>query len=163
MGQAHHTALTKSISAQRDAERKEEHTRESALTAIDRLEAAQTMLNVELSTSRKNLRVARKRISRFPGQLAEVTRKARSRPLTFDLKRKGVYTARARSLARLLLKAGCAQTKVGALMRNFGYALGVSMVGQMSSHTVRRVVYEGGRASNPPPRRPVPVQTPLHC
>ncbi|TFK77818.1 hypothetical protein K466DRAFT_607657, partial [Polyporus arcularius HHB13444] len=68
--------------------------------------------------------------------------KAKLRPLTFRLKQKGVYTSQARGLARLLVGAGCAQSKVGTMIQLFGRSLGLSIPERMSRRTVRRVFYE---------------------
>ncbi len=68
--------------------------------------------------------------------------KAKLRPLTFRLKQKGVYTSQARGLARLLVGAGCAQSKVGSMIQLFGRSLGLSIPERMSRRTVRRVFYE---------------------
>ncbi|KAJ3012717.1 hypothetical protein NUW54_g1789 [Trametes sanguinea] len=106
------------------------------------------LLEMKLATCRRELTALRKRCARFPSILEARVKKARSRPLTFELKHKGVYTSRARLLARFLVQAGCAQTKVGELIQLFGRSMGCVVKHIMSSHTVRRAVLEGGCASD---------------
>ncbi len=79
---------------------------------------------------------------RITMRLSKGVAKAKTRPLTFRLKQKGIYTSQARGLARLLVGAGCAQSKVGSLIQLFGRSLGVSIPERMSRRTVRRVFYE---------------------
>ncbi|TFK82844.1 hypothetical protein K466DRAFT_499535, partial [Polyporus arcularius HHB13444] len=64
------------------------------------------------------------------------------------LKQKGIYTNHARALARVLIRCGCSQRKVGEVVQLVGKALGITVLGRMSAHTVRRVVLEGGIASD---------------
>ncbi|KAH9849141.1 hypothetical protein C2E23DRAFT_936343 [Lenzites betulinus] len=80
--------------------------------------------------------------------LAARIEKAKSAPAVFRLRQKGIYTAEARMLARLLVRAGCGQEKIGKLIQLFGRVFGRPVHDRMSAHTVRRAVYEGGKASD---------------
>lgn len=51
-------------------------------------------------------------------------------------------------LARLLVRAGCGQDKIGRIIQLFGRVFGRPVRDRMSAHTVRRAVHEGGVASD---------------
>ena len=86
--------------------------------------------------------------ARFPQVLTQELSKAHLKPHTFKLKCKGTYTAQARALARSLVRSGCAQEKVGTVLQLMGHLVGVSVKERMSARTVRRVIFEGGIASD---------------
>ncbi|KAI0819139.1 hypothetical protein BC628DRAFT_1506680 [Trametes gibbosa] len=102
----------------------------------------------ELSRCYRKFQNLKKRIERAPWTLAKQTKKMRSRPLTLNLKEKGIYTANSRKLAHILLRAGCAQRRIGGLIQLLGQSLGVQVRGRMSAHTIRRIAHEGGHASD---------------
>ncbi|KAJ7681294.1 hypothetical protein B0H17DRAFT_867112, partial [Mycena rosella] len=63
------------------------------------------------------------------------------------LKRNGVYTPEARALARMIERTGCAQGKVGSVIKYVAKAAGLKLKGTMSRRTVQRALMEGGVAA----------------
>jgi hypothetical protein len=47
-------------------------------------------------------------------------------------------------MACILVKSGCAERKVGRVIRSVGELVGVEVNENMSQHTVQRAVLEGG-------------------
>ena len=134
--------------AERDAaRRREERIRRDAEVALAGCLAEIARLRAELAVLRKQVRLLKKCCARY-SQAAKHPRKPRVQPLTFHLKHKGVYTATARMLARQLVRAGCAQDKVGLVLQTVSRALGMPISERMSAHTVRRAVLEAGIASD---------------
>ncbi|KAJ3830805.1 hypothetical protein F5878DRAFT_550185, partial [Lentinula raphanica] len=62
-------------------------------------------------------------------------------------KKKGSYSQQMRTLARQLVKAGCARGKVGRLIRDTASVFGLQIKCEMSRRTVNRAVLEGWIAS----------------
>ncbi|KAJ7740117.1 hypothetical protein B0H16DRAFT_1378659, partial [Mycena metata] len=60
---------------------------------------------------------------------------------------KGIYTAQARKLARIMADGGCARAKVGPLMVRIGDIFGVRVTRAMDRRTVGRAIEEGGVAA----------------
>lgn len=60
---------------------------------------------------------------------------------------KGIYTPKARSLARTLVSAGCATKHIGLVIRAVCAAAGLTVKGNISSRTAARSVLEGGIAA----------------
>ncbi|SJL16076.1 uncharacterized protein ARMOST_19592 [Armillaria ostoyae] len=56
---------------------------------------------------------------------------------------KGTYGPEARALARILVRSGCSQAKVGAMIREAGKIFGIQYVAEMSRRTVSRAILEG--------------------
>ncbi|KAI0354217.1 hypothetical protein OH77DRAFT_1549428 [Trametes cingulata] len=130
------------------AQHAEAEVRGAATVALQRVSNTNERLQARLTSSASQIDVLKKRCARFSKKLELAVKKARSRPVTFQLKSKGVYTPRTRRLARFLVQAGCAQTRVGELIQLFGRAMGMTVKELMSAHTVRRAVLEGGCASD---------------
>ncbi|KAI9064676.1 hypothetical protein FKP32DRAFT_1611112 [Trametes sanguinea] len=120
--------LKRQQSVRTTTEKASMRTTEDAKAAFSRLYNVNEELKKSLSTCQKNLRNCKRRITRVPRQMDNLTKKLRSRPLIMKLMVKGVYTMRARAFARLLVR--------------------VQVLGKMDSHTVQRVVLEGGYASD---------------
>lgn len=66
---------------------------------------------------------------------------------TLRLVEKGVYTPRARSVARTLVLAGCATKHIGRVIRTVCDAAGITVKGNISGRTAARAVLEGGIAA----------------
>ncbi|KAH9894908.1 hypothetical protein C8Q73DRAFT_645769 [Cubamyces lactineus] len=101
-----------------------------------------------LTTHRRTTRLLQRRVAYLLTRFEVQTRAARSHVRAINLKEKGVYTAHARQLARLLVRAGCAPDKIGAVVQRFGRVFGIPIKGKMSGRTVRRAVAEAGKASD---------------
>ncbi|RDX45192.1 hypothetical protein OH76DRAFT_1486504 [Lentinus brumalis] len=130
------------------AEKKEEETRSDAELVLERLSGENGSLRGALGRAHKAIYALQQRCNRFPKLLEQRLLKAKSQPLTVRLRKKGVYTAQARMLARMLVRTGCAQDRVGDILRLIGQALGVRVEGKMSSRTVRRAMLELGAAAD---------------
>ncbi|KAJ7125578.1 hypothetical protein C8R43DRAFT_1090413 [Mycena crocata] len=63
------------------------------------------------------------------------------------LVKNGKYTADARSMARALHKAGCAQGKIGGVIQYVAQKAGLLVKKKMSRRTVQRLLIEGGVAA----------------
>jgi hypothetical protein len=59
------------------------------------------------------------------------------------LLKKGVYTEETQNLIRLLVQAGCSQEYIGKVIHAIFRTAGISVVGDVSRHTVSRIVSEG--------------------
>lgn len=134
--------------ARQYAEEEEGRTRADAETAIRSLEDRYAVQRDKLTRCLGIVRTLQKRCARFPRVLEARIEQAKTRPTVFRLKQKGIYTNHARALARVLIRCGCSQRKVGEVVQLVGKALGITVLGRMSAHTVRRVVLEGGIASD---------------
>jgi hypothetical protein len=60
---------------------------------------------------------------------------------------KGIYTAHARKIARIMADGGCAPAKVGPLMVRIEEVFGIQVTRAMDRRTVRRAIEEGGVAA----------------
>ncbi|CAA7263684.1 unnamed protein product [Cyclocybe aegerita] len=78
----------------------------------------------------------------------KIRAKLKLKPSTFHMTEKGRYTARARSLARLLIWSGTAEAKVGAALQEIGQVLGVKIDKKMSQWTAHCTVLELGVAAD---------------
>lgn len=70
---------------------------------------------------------------------------ARARSARFI--KKGVYTPKARTLARILVASGCSRKQAGKVLNKIGKLWGVDSKREMSARTVGRAVDEGGEAA----------------
>lgn len=66
---------------------------------------------------------------------------------TLHLVVKGVYTPRARLVARTLMLAGCATKHIGLVIRTVCHAAGITVKGNISGRTAARSMLEGGIAA----------------
>lgn len=92
----------------------------------------------------------KKRVARGPMQLqraiiADRMKQARLKKNT--LRSKGVYSQVSRSIAVVLERCGCAQRRIGEVLKEISRLLGVPLDFQMSRRTVRRCVLEVGVAA----------------
>ncbi|TFK58365.1 hypothetical protein BDN72DRAFT_782188 [Pluteus cervinus] len=103
-----------------------------------------------LRQDRVRLRKRSKRIENALNLLKDhVARAQRDRtPVLFRLMHKGIYTAQARGLARLLVSSGVAEKRVGAALKEIGNRLGVPVDRLMSKRTVGRTSVEAGVAGD---------------
>ena len=97
----------------------------------------------ELKKSHTETKALRRTQKRLKESLTKL-KLASKPPLVKKLLHKGVYTAQAREIARLLVKSGCAERKIGKVIKSVGRILGVDVKGNMSQRTVQRVILEGG-------------------
>jgi hypothetical protein len=72
----------------------------------------------------------------------------KDRPATFCMQKKGRYTPQARALARLMVTAGAAESKVGRALQDIGAALGVEVTKAVSKRSVQRFILERGVAAD---------------
>lgn len=98
----------------------------------------------ELTRCRKVARNLKKSCSRIPTLLKKAIAKAKSIPRAVSLKSGGMYLPKARALARVISKAGCAQAKVGMVIQCVAEYLGVKIKSVMSRRTIGRADLEGG-------------------
>lgn len=104
----------------------------------------------ELKKSRAETRVLRRTQKRLWESVTKLklASKLKQPPLIKRLLHKGVYTTQAREIARLLVKSGCAERKIGKVIKSVGRIFGVEVEGNMSQRTVQRVILEGGIATD---------------
>jgi hypothetical protein len=74
--------------------------------------------------------------------------KSKTHPTIFRMTTKGVYTSKARGLARLMVSTGMAESKVGITLQEIGEILGVKVDRTMSARTVGRTILEAGTAAD---------------
>lgn len=112
----------------------------------------QQMLEVrnELKKSTAQTRALRRMQKRLKESLTKLklASKLKQPPLVKKLLHKGTYTTQAREIARLLVKSGCAERKIGKVIKSVGRVFGVEVKGNMSQRTVQRVILEGGIAAD---------------
>ena len=77
-------------------------------------------------------------------KVSQAEEKVQKEKRKLDFVQKGVYTPEAKSLARLLVQAGCSKQYVGAVIEAVCKAAGVSVDVTMSNCTVSRAILEGG-------------------
>jgi hypothetical protein len=96
---------------------------------------------------RKTLRALKARCARAPRILKRVVHKASLCPNVIKLTKHGVFTPEARALARIMVRSGCSQAKVGGVIQSMGKLLGITIKTPMSRQTVGRAILEGGVAA----------------
>ncbi len=141
LGQAQKAANT-AAKERRDAEMREDHVRGDAEFVLARIGTVNRELRGDLRLCHRRIRTLEKLCARFPKRLADRVERAKIRPVTFRLKKKGIYTSQARALAGMLIRSGCSQSKVGGLVQKVGAAFGISIPERMSGRTVQRSVLE---------------------
>lgn len=93
----------------------------------------------------------KRRIARGPMQLQRAIiadRRQQAKQKKTSLRSKGIYTRVARSVAIILERSGCAQSRIGASLKEISRLLGVPLDFKMSRRTVRRCVIEAGVAAS---------------
>jgi hypothetical protein len=92
----------------------------------------------------KNLRTLRSRDKAHDkAKTAAASAKSKTH---WKLMKSGAYTPEARAMARMLVKAGCSQGQVGAVIKYVGKQAGLEVQGKLSRRTVQRALIEGGVA-----------------
>ena len=111
-------------------------------------EKKQTMLKVQHKAVQKENKILKQRSDCMPQVIGKAAQKAVDQTKienhTHRLVKKGVYDKRARSLARLLVNAGCAQDWVGKVIQAVLEMAGIECPDEMSRRTVKRAILEGG-------------------
>ncbi|KAJ7113191.1 hypothetical protein C8R44DRAFT_882202 [Mycena epipterygia] len=93
----------------------------------------------------QNLRSARSRSKALDKARIAGTKSAKNN--VWSLVKGGTYTPEARAMARMLVKAGCSQEKVGAVIKYVAKNAKLEVKGTMSRRTVQRTLMEGGLAA----------------
>ncbi|KAF8221424.1 hypothetical protein L208DRAFT_1371956 [Tricholoma matsutake] len=93
------------------------------------------------------LRALKAQCTRAPRILKRAVHKASRRPNVIKLTKHGVFTPEARALARIIVRSGCSQAKVGGVIQSIGKLLGITIKTPMSHQTVGRAILEGGVAA----------------
>jgi hypothetical protein len=93
------------------------------------------------------LRALKAQCARAPQILKRAVHKASRRPNVIKLTKHGVFTPEARALARIIVRSGCSQAKVGGVIQSIGKLLGITIKTPMSRRTVGRAILEGGVAA----------------
>jgi hypothetical protein len=119
---------------------------------IDGATSEAVKLKEKLAESRKKVRTLQKHVNHHPEVLRKAIAKAnkltRKDTMIYKLTHKGVYTPKARALARMLVNAGCSQAYVGKVIQNVCKTAGIVVHGKMMSwQTVSRSIIEGGIAA----------------
>ncbi|KAF7972903.1 hypothetical protein HWV62_16626 [Athelia sp. TMB] len=78
---------------------------------------------------------------------AFITQEAALKSSTFNLCQNGVVRQEVRQMARALVKAGCGQNHVYAVIRQISAGIGITVTGKVSRRTVGRSILEGGVAA----------------
>lgn len=103
--------------------------------------------NSTVDTLRKEVKALKQRVRRSIRGLAWNVDQAKKKWSLCRLKEKGIYTAHARRLARIMADSGCARGKVGPLLERIGDIFGIRVIGSMDRRTVGRAIEEGGVAA----------------
>lgn len=118
---------------------------------LDDVQAADEARKTEATYLRKKnkalkMRVARTRASRLTAA-EKANQRESKRHERFHLKNKGVVTDSTRALIRNLVKIGLSVGHVSAAIKEVANLLGVKLEGDIAPRSVRRIVLEGGIAS----------------
>lgn len=134
------------------AGRELEQVKAAADKAIDGLQARIHTLETACKDLQQERTVLWKRCRRLESALKALkkraTEKAKTHPALFNLTYKGVYTAEARSLARMMVATGTAEAKVGTALQEVARILGIKIKRKMSKRTVQRTIFESGVAAD---------------
>jgi hypothetical protein len=130
------------------SEEKQAQNEKNLSNAIDNLVQKLQSMDVRHRVSKQQLCALQMKCSRAPEilakKVAQAEEKVQKEKKELHLVQKGVYTPEAKSLARLLVQAGCSKQYVGAVIEAVCKAAGVSVDVTMSSCTVSRAILEGG-------------------
>ncbi|GLB38248.1 hypothetical protein LshimejAT787_0501130 [Lyophyllum shimeji] len=124
-----------------------EKMREGFEAKISELTRHTTKLATTLDLVRKANRALKEKSRRAPERLKKAIDKARSRPKSFQLTHRGMYTPAARALMRAIVQSGCPRNKVGVVIQRVGQFLGIKIKHAVDRRTVGRAILEGGVAS----------------
>ncbi|KAJ7318853.1 hypothetical protein DFH08DRAFT_714525, partial [Mycena albidolilacea] len=98
-------------------------------------------------TLRKQIKALKQRVRRSIRGFSRAVARAKEKSSICRLTQKGIYTAQARKLARIMADGGCARGKIGPMMEHIGAIFGVRINRAMSRRTVGRAIEEGGVAA----------------
>ncbi|KAJ7743197.1 hypothetical protein B0H16DRAFT_1727923 [Mycena metata] len=96
---------------------------------------------------RKQAKALKQRLRHSVRSLARTVARAKEKWSVCCVTEKGVYTAQACKIARIMADGGCAPAKVGPLMVRIGKIFGIRVTRAMDRRTVRRSIEEGGVAA----------------
>ncbi|KAJ7430216.1 hypothetical protein B0H11DRAFT_1676382, partial [Mycena galericulata] len=96
---------------------------------------------------RKKIKALKQQVQRAAQTLSRSITRAQKKGQIGRVTEKGIYTVRARKLARIMADCGCAREKIGSLMERVGEIFGVYVNRAMSRRTVGRAILEGGIAA----------------
>jgi hypothetical protein len=100
-----------------------------------------------IDAQRKQIKAQKQRLRRSIRGLSRVVERAKKKWSFCRLTQKGIYSAQARRLARVMADSGCARSKVGPLMVRIGEIFGIRVDRAMDRRTVGRAIEEGGVAA----------------
>ncbi|KAJ7877146.1 hypothetical protein B0H13DRAFT_1631869 [Mycena leptocephala] len=100
-----------------------------------------------IDAQRKQIKAQKQRLRRSIRGLSRAVERAKKKWSFCRLTQKGIYTAQARRLARVMADSGCARSKVGPLMVRIGEIFGIRIDRAMDRRTVGRAIEEGGVAA----------------
>lgn len=102
----------------------------------------------ELQKTKSQLQKKCTRISLAKEQLKAKMQRQLHKGRVFSITHKGVYTAQARAMARLLVSTGTAERNVGSAIQQIGGMMGISIKEKMSMCTMQRATLELGVAGD---------------
>lgn len=118
---------------------------------VARKSAEISELKLLLKSSRKKIRALQRRCTRAPDvrarAVARALHAAARKSATFDLCQNGAVRNEVRQMARALVKAGCGQEHVSAVIKEVSAGIGITVTGSISRRTVGRSILEGGIAA----------------
>ncbi|KAF7351568.1 hypothetical protein MSAN_01589300 [Mycena sanguinolenta] len=96
---------------------------------------------------RRQIKALKQRVRRSIRTLSRAVDRAKKTSSFRRLTKRGIFTAQARQLARVMADSGCARGKIGPLMEQVGHIFGIKVDRTMSRRTVGRAIEEGGVAA----------------
>ncbi|KAI0063127.1 hypothetical protein BV25DRAFT_1802759 [Artomyces pyxidatus] len=120
---------------------------------VDKIQALEAIKQKEQRRIRAQLRALEAKVYRIPQRIRKAVESGRQRSSELAravvVKKQRAYIPEMRSLARILVKSGCSQAHVGAVIQRVARMAGKDLVSRaMSRRTVGRAIKEGGIASN---------------
>ncbi|KAJ7719825.1 hypothetical protein B0H16DRAFT_1794260 [Mycena metata] len=103
--------------------------------------------NETIGTLRKQVKVMKQRVRHTIRGLSRTVARAKEKWSVCRVTEKGIYTAHAQRLARIMADGGCARAKIGPMMERIAEVFGVHINRAMSRRTVGRAIEEGGVAA----------------
>ncbi|KAJ7021484.1 hypothetical protein C8F04DRAFT_1314480 [Mycena alexandri] len=100
-----------------------------------------------VGTLRKQVKALKQRVRRSIRSLSRTVARAKQKWSVCRVTEKGIYTAHARKIARIMADGGCARGKIGPMMERIANVFGVRINRTMSRRTVGRAIEEGGVAA----------------
>jgi flagellar biosynthesis GTPase FlhF len=140
-----HSQKAENLVLQRTAQSK--HREAQLKLAVEKAHSDGQLSKDTIVMLRKKNKALQQRLRRTAKSLSVSIERGKSKARFGRVTQKGIYTAQARKLARMMVDAGCARGKVGTLMERVGKIFGVSIDRTMSRRTVSRAILEGGIAA----------------